>query len=86
MTSHQLSLEAETSIDKAALRSLVVRTIAMNGRHGATSDEVEQYLDMSHQTVSARFTEARRLGLIVESGERRETRSGRRAAVHVVVR
>lgn len=83
MNGYQLSLEAERSIDKAAIRQRVVDAIADQGRRGATSDEIEAVTGMPHQTVSARFVEARRLGLIVATGEKRPTRSGRRAAVYV---
>jgi Fic family protein len=53
---------------------------------GLTCDEIEQILDMKHQTVSARILELRRKGLIEDSGERRKTRSGRKAVVWRVVK
>jgi hypothetical protein len=66
-----------------ALRILVVRFIYRQSLRGATCDEIERALMLSHQTVSARVTEAKARGEIVPSGERRPTRSGRKAAVYV---
>ena len=48
----------------------------------ATCDECEVRLDMRHQTCSARICELKVSGLIVDTGERRVTRSGRSAAVY----
>lgn len=46
-----------------------------------TCDEIEQELGMSHQTISPRVHELAKLGLIVDSGARRKTRSGRTATI-----
>lgn len=54
------------------------------GRDGRTCDEVEVWLSMSHQTASARIRDLVKAGAIVDSGQRRPTRSGRKAAVYVV--
>jgi hypothetical protein len=88
----------DTSIDAAQshspddaknLRAKVYAFIALRSVRGgivrgATSDEAEAVLKLSHQTCSARFNELRNRGLIVDSGERRATRSGRKAAVYIV--
>lgn len=52
---------------------------------GATCDEVEERLNMKHQTCSARVCELRRMGMIRDSGKVRKTRSGRNAVVWEVV-
>ncbi len=80
------SVQAHGSIvaSKAHLRRRVVAYVASRGEFGATSDEVEVALALSHQTVSARITEAKAGGELVKSGDRRPTRSGRNAAVLVV--
>lgn len=85
---HQLdvfSVMAEKSIrpDKAKLLNMVVSHVVSKGPQGATSDEVEQSLGLSHQTASARLTEAKVKGLLMWSGTSRKTRSGRKAAVLV---
>lgn len=79
--------ESETSAEAAAsvapvtgdLRNMVLNHIRRSG--GATCDECEVALELAHQTCSARVTELRKLGLIVDSGQKRKTRSNRNAAV-----
>jgi len=61
------------------IKRQVLRFIRDQG--GATCDEVEQYLDLRHQTASARIRELSVAGLIVANGEKRKTRSGRAALV-----
>lgn len=82
------SVAAWDSIADSAetLRRQVVDHIDSCGGHGATSDETEAALDLSHQTCSARFTEAKKYNQITPSGEKRMTRSGRWAAVYVTPR
>lgn len=76
------STAAAATIDKAALRAAILTFIASRGELGATSDEAEVALGLSHQTVSARFTELKALELVTPAG-RRPTRSGRSAGVYV---
>lgn len=80
------SVEAHRSIvlTKESLRLRVVAYVRARGELGATSDEIEMGLGLPHQTVSARLTEAKAGGELVQSGLRRPTRSGRNAAVLVV--
>lgn len=66
------------------LRLLILRYIHDVGT--ATCDECEVALDMRHQTCSARIREMKVRGLIVDTDERRPTRSGRSAAVYRVTR
>ena len=56
------------------------------GDRGATCDELEVSLQMSHQNASARLWELRKKNppLVRWSGEKRKTRSGRAARVYVV--
>jgi hypothetical protein len=51
------------------------------GAVGMTVDAIEQRLNRSHQSVSARVNELRDKGWVVDSGIRRPTRSGRKAIV-----
>lgn len=53
-------------------------------QRGATCDEIEELLRLSHQTASARCTEAKARGQLIDSGRRRRTRTGRAAAVLIV--
>jgi hypothetical protein len=48
---------------------------------GLSCDQVEQKLNRTHQTISARVNQLRDWGWIVDSGHRRPTRSGRSAIV-----
>lgn len=81
------SVEAHESVKsvKRKLRALVIGYVKMQGLRGATSDEVEVALGMTHQSISARMTEAKADGQIVGNGLRRPTRSGRNAAVYIAV-
>lgn len=56
----------------------------MDPQLGWTDDELERWLGLPHQTVSARRRELVLKGLIEDSGERRKTRSGRKAVVWVL--
>jgi hypothetical protein len=63
------------------LAGRVLRAIASGGASGFTCDEVEVLTGMAHQTCSARVNELMRKGRIVDTGQRRKTRSGRKAVV-----
>ena len=67
------------------LRAVVFRFIREQGEHGATDDEIEINLHLSHQTASARRRELVLLDAIGESGKLRKTRSGRNAKVWTVM-
>lgn len=67
--------------DKARILRDVINHVTACGATGATCDEIELALFLSHQTASARCTEAVARGLLVRTQIRRETRSGRKAAV-----
>lgn len=65
----------------AIVRQRVLDHIVKCGEAGATCDEVERQLVLTHQTASARVHELMRQGVIFDSGVRRATRSGRKATV-----
>lgn len=85
------SKAAGESVDCLSMRQKVWRIIvyqsscstAYGKRYGATDDEIEQQLNLRHQTVSPRRRELVLLGKVVDSGRTRPTRSGRRATVWV---
>lgn len=83
---NQESNDAHRSVvkTKQLTRDRIVKWVGQRGSRGATCDEVEAVSSLPHQTVSARITEAKALGLLVPSGEKRKTRSGRNAAVLVI--
>ena len=76
-TSEQAALSVQPHLPR--LERVVLTAIADGG--GRTSDEVEQATGLAHQTVSARIRGLVQRGLLADSGERRVTRSGRKAAV-----
>lgn len=65
------------------LRARVLAFIVEQGPHGATDDEGEAVLGIKPQTYTPRRGELVALGLVVDSGCRRNTASGRPAAVWV---
>lgn len=79
--SRDTSIQAAASVRTftPSIRDRVFTFIRAHG--GATSDEVEYELKLSHQTASARIWELRRQSLITDGGKRRRTRSGRNAIV-----
>jgi len=53
---------------------------------GLICEEAEVLLNMRHQTCSARFSEMKRDGLLILTGEQRETSTGSPADVHALPR
>jgi len=83
------SVEQDTSAIAAGSvregsRAIRHRVRAYIGSTGATCDEVEQALKLSHQTCGPRIRELVQLGLVKDSGRRRPTRSGREAIVWIL--
>jgi hypothetical protein len=72
---------ATTKASIEGLRKRVLGAIRDLGEQGATCDECEIVLDMTHQTASARVHEPAWAGFIVDSGRQRKTRSGGAAIV-----
>lgn len=73
--------ESKAANDRERLFQLLVDA----REDGLTTDEAEVYLDLRHQTCSARMNDLHsKLSVVVDSGVRRPTRSGRLATVYVV--
>jgi hypothetical protein len=66
------------------LRIKIFDWLVTKGDLGATSDEAEVALGLSHQTCSPRILELRKANMVVDSGLRRLTRGGRKAKVWIV--
>ena len=79
------SQEAADAIKERApqIRQRVYEYIHSQGVRGATADEAQQALGLSHQTCAPRVTELAKIGRIVRSDERRKTRYGRNAGVYL---
>lgn len=80
----EAAFESAPAEERRRQRARVLAHIRSRGLAGATSDETEVALGLTHQACSARFTEAKRDGQIVKTG-RRATRSGRMAGVFICV-
>lgn len=65
------------------LREEVYAEINSRGAAGATDDEIEMQLRKSPSSLRPRRRELFLLGRVADSGERRQTRSGRTAKVWV---
>ena len=82
----ETSLQAHKSQkDKAPLDRVAILARLRKYRTGTTCDKLEQVLNMSHQTTSARINDLVRMGKIVDSGRREKTRTGRLAICWKVV-
>ncbi|MCA1379516.1 MarR family transcriptional regulator [Bradyrhizobium sp. BRP05] len=66
--------------DAPTLRDNILAFIRREG--DATCDEVEVRCNLTHQTASARIRELVLQGKLVDTGDRRKTRSGRKARVY----
>lgn len=66
------------------LRDRVLAFLATCGADGATDEEGETALKMKPQTYTPRRGELVKAGLVVDTGRRRSTTSGRPAAVWTV--
>jgi hypothetical protein len=82
----QTSREAARRIAGHAhtLREQVFTFVESCGAHGATDQEIQTALELPSNTGNPRRCELRDMGRIVDSGQKRPTRSGCRAIVWVV--
>lgn len=78
------SVQAAYSVPTASLEARVLAEIRAAGRKGITQDELIDALPgVKYPSLTARFSALLRNGLIVDTGERREGRSGRNQRVLV---
>ena len=69
--------------DAGRLRDRVFSLIRKAGEQGATDDEIERWLSLTHQCASARRNELMKSAVIMDSGKTRLTRSKRAATVWI---
>lgn len=72
------SQKGKAPADASKILAYIIRGDRPNG---ATCDEIEVALSLSHQTASARVRDLFKAGNIRDSGIRRNTRTGRKATV-----
>ena len=87
-TEHGLARSSDPETSHAAARGVNATKLerlflkALRGvKEGGTADEIAEYLDRPLNTISPRTRPLVNKGLIKDSGERRATRSGRKAIV-----
>ena len=84
-TSKAAAKTKKTKTRAAGDRIRVLSFIQRRGKNGATADEIQVALDMTHQSGSARVSELlNKYGEIKDSGRQRPTRSGSNATVYIV--
>ena len=66
-----------------SLRERITKHYDVLGDAGATCEDVEKWFCGSHQTISSAMRTLQQRGVIVDSGRRRPTSSGRPAIVWV---
>ena len=76
----ETSREAYESVNRAN-DTLYSRVLGSLKGHPSTCDEIEVSLEGRHQSVSSRIRKGVQDGLIQDSGEKRQTRTGRKAIV-----
>lgn len=72
---------ASTSRKTRAKHRMMI-LVALDVNPGQTCEELEDFLKMKHQTCSARISELLKDEKIVDTGERKLTRSGKKARVY----
>jgi hypothetical protein len=84
--SRETSFEAALSMEESAptLRAKVLTAVRESGMWGFTDEELQEHLAMPPNTQRPRRRELELKGLVVNSGMRRRTRSGRNAVVWVL--
>jgi hypothetical protein len=78
--------ESTPASHRQRAREEIVAYIKGCGLDGAITDEVADALDLVSQSASARMSELKALGTIIDSGQRRRTRNGKFARVMVAMK
>lgn len=80
-TSHQAARSLPNIGGYSAVIFEAIKKAFDDGRFGLTADELEEMLAGKHQSVSARVNDLKNNGWIIDSGQRRNTRTGRKAII-----
>ena len=80
LTSQQAAESMRSMV--GALNGDIMREFLTVDGTGLTADGVQARLRGTHQTISARVSELSRMGWLVDTGQRRPTRTGRLAIVY----
>ena len=78
----ETSVVAAKDLDTSKMEQIVLDCVAKFGEVGCTQDQVlDQLREFSYSSVTARFSSLMRKGYIIDTGERREGKSGRQQRV-----
>lgn len=81
----QTSVASRDKLDRSGrarrYKAMIFDHICLYGHHGATCDEIEQRLNIIHQTASCYIRVLAMEGQIEASGQTRESRFGRKVTV-----
>jgi hypothetical protein len=78
----ETSIQAAESIDVGRLEGMVLKAIRNAGSNGMTQDELlATFREYSYSSITARPSALKRKGLVVDSGQRRPSASGRNQMV-----
>ena len=80
------SQAAFESRDRDGDRQLVIEFLRRRGDQGCTADEFAAHVGRQLNTLSGRFSELKRDGVIVPNGQKRPTRAGCASKVYVLRR
>ena len=85
MTHRPTSMAAWESIlpQGPSIKRKIMGMLDFWAKEGCTVEEICDFLEGRHQTISARLVELERAGLIFDSGRTRPTSSGRQAVIWV---
>ena len=86
-TNNTTSLEAALKVEPAvtSMRGKVLAFIRARGHEGATPDEIASALNMLVVTARPRTTELARVGLVVDSHQRRRNENGNNSIVYIAI-
>ena len=72
------SVEAAKSIDTTKMEQIVLDCVSKFGEKGCTQDQVlDELREFPYSSVTARFSALMRKGYIVDTGQRKDGKSGR---------
>lgn len=80
------SKAAAESVDTSALEEMVLNAIARHEAQGAIADQIlEEFPSYPYSSITARFSALIRKGFVLDTGERRAGKSGRKQRVMIAL-
>jgi hypothetical protein len=80
------SKAAAESVDTTALEGMVLNAIARHGASGVIADQIlEEFSSYPYSSITARFSALIQKNLVLDTGERRAGKSGRKQRVMIAL-